>query len=138
MALRDLTAAATIQSPRQGAKSALHPRESARRLSLVPPLSQLSVRAITREDRDARSFVTICALIATVGLMTMFGLNMALTEGAFKVRELKLQVIEMKELRQAALTEVAHVSSPERLALSAERLGMIPSGKPRFLQIESQ
>lgn len=68
----------------------------------------------------------------------MFGLNMALTEGAFTVRTLKLEVIEMKELRQAALTEVAYVSSPERLAQSATRLGMVPSGKPRFLQIESE
>ncbi len=68
----------------------------------------------------------------------MFGLNMALTEGAFTVRALKLEVIEMKELRQAALTEVAQVSAPDRLAQSARTLGMVPSGKPRFLEIENR
>lgn len=136
MALRDIapTAAATSR-----ALPAREPVERAkRRLSLVPPLTQLSVRSITHQDRDSKSFVTICIGIATAGLLTMFGLNMALTEGAFTVRTLKLEVIEMKELRQAALTEVAYVSSPERLAQSATRLGMVPSGKPRFLQIESE
>lgn len=136
MALRDIapTAASTSR-----ALPAPEPVERAkRRLSLVPPLTQLSVRSITRQDRDSKSFVTICIGIATAGLLTMFGLNMALTEGAFTVRTLKLEVIEMKELRQAALTEVAYVSSPERLAQSATRLGMVPSGKPRFLQIESE
>lgn len=80
----------------------------------------------------------VCVGIATAGLMTMFGLNIALTEGAFEVRALKLEVIEMKEFRQAALTELAYVSSPDRLAESAKRLGMVPSGKPRFLEIESR
>lgn len=130
-------------APTSGATSRVNPSvepslKPKRRLALVPPLTQLSVRSITHHERDSKSFVTICAVIATAGLLTMFALNMALTEGAFTVRSLKLEVIEMKELRQAALTEVAHVSSPERLAQSAARLGMVPSGKPRFLQIESE
>lgn len=112
-----------------------------RRLSLVAPLSQLShlsVASLTDAKRDSKNFVMICVAIATAGLMTMFGLNIALTEGAFTVRALKLEVIEMKELRQAALTELAHVSSPERLAQSAQMLGMVPSGKPRFIEIENR
>ena len=136
MALREISA---TSAERSMANPSLQPSlKPKRRLSLVPPLTQLSVRSITDQGRDSKSFVTICIAIATVGLLTMFGLNMALTEGAFTVRSLKLEVIEMKELRQAALTEVAHVSSPERLAQSAARLGMVPSGKPRFLQIESE
>jgi hypothetical protein len=109
-----------------------------RRLSLVAPLSNFSVASLTHSDRDAKNFVMVCVGIATAGLMTMFGLNIALTEGAFEVRALKLEVIEMKEFRQAALTELAYVSSPDRLAESAKRLGMVPSGKPRFLEIESR
>jgi len=136
MAIREINPKVTTSPeadlPRHGATT------RNRRLSLVPPLSQLTVRSITDESRDTKSFMTICAVITTFGLMTMFGLNMALTEGAFKVRELKLQVIEMKELRQAALTEVAQVSAPDRLAQSARNLGMVPSGKPRFIEIESR
>lgn len=135
MALRDIADSSAASRAHPSAQPSITPK---RKLALVPPLTQLSVRSITREDRDSKSFITICAAIATAGLLTMFGLNMALTEGAFTVRSLKLEVIEMKELRQAALTQVAHVSSPERLAQSATRLGMVPSGKPRFLQIESQ
>ena len=68
----------------------------------------------------------------------MFALNMALTEGAFNVRALKLEVIEMKELRQAALTEVAQISAPDRLAQQARNLGMVASSKPRFIEIEAR
>jgi hypothetical protein len=77
----------------------------------------------------------ICLSLTTAGLLAMFGLNMALTEGAFKVKELKLQVIEMNELREAALTQVSTISSPENLAQSATRLGMIASTTPHFLQL---
>ena len=109
-----------------------------RRLSLVAPLSNLSLASLTDAKRDSKNFVMICVSIATVGLMAMFTLNIALTEGAFTVRALKLEVIEMKELRQAALTELAHISSPDRLARSAEMLGMVSSGSPRFIEIKDR
>lgn len=116
-------------------------------LRLVPqlPFAEISllevpartVRSITAVEREHKSFFVICASIAMSGLLAMFTLNIALTEGAFKVKTLKLQVIEINELRQAAITEVSHVSSPERLADSAQRLGMIPSTTPHFLSLES-
>jgi hypothetical protein len=109
-----------------------------RRLSLVAPLSNLSLASLTDAKRDSKNFVMICVSIATAGLMAMFTLNIALTEGAFTVRTLKLEVIEMKELRQAALTELAHISSPDRLARSAEMLGMVSSGSPRFIEIKDR
>lgn len=109
-----------------------------RRLSLVAPLSNLSLASLTDAKRDSKNFVMICVSIATAGLLAMFTLNIALTEGAFTVRSLKLEVIEMKELRQAALTELAHVSSPDRLARSAEILGMVASGSPRFIEINDR
>jgi hypothetical protein len=109
-----------------------------RRLSLVAPLSNLSLASLTDAKRDSKNFVMICVSIATAGLMAMFTLNIALTEGAFTVRALKLEVIEMKELRQAALTELAHISSPDRLARSAEMLGMVSSGSPRFIEIKDR
>jgi hypothetical protein len=109
-----------------------------RRLSLVAPLSNLSLASLTDAKRDSKNFVMICVSIATAGLMAMFTLNIALTEGAFTVRALKLEVIEMKELRQAALTELAHISSPDRLARSAEMLGMVSSRSPRFIEIKDR
>ena len=113
----------------------------ARRLALVTPLSNLgnlTLASLTDEKRDSKNFVMICVSIATAGLMAMFMLNIALTEGAFTVRALKLEVIEMKELRQAAQTELAHISSPDRLARSAEMLGMVASGSPRFIEIQDR
>ena len=65
----------------------------------------------------------------------MFGLNMALTQGAFKVKALKIEVIEINEIREAALSNVARISAPEVLATSATKLGMIPSNKPFFIDL---
>jgi hypothetical protein len=135
MAIREI-ASLPARKPSQGSKkSEKFEGRAAKRLTLVA--SQFSISSLTHSERDSKNFVMVCVAVATTGLMTMFGLNIALTEGAFTVRELKLEVIEMKELREAALTELAYVSSPDRLAQSAQMLGMVPSGKPRFIEIEN-
>jgi len=88
-----------------------------RRLSLVAPLSNLSLASLTDAKRDSKNFVMICVSIATAGLMAMFTLNIALTEGAFTVRALKLEVIEMKELRQPL--SLNWLTFPRQIALHA-------------------
>ena len=105
------------------------------RLKLITAKDSVNVKSITSSDRDQKSFLTICLLIATTGLLTMFGLNMALTQGAFKVKALKIEVIEINEIREAALSNVARISAPEVLATSATKLGMIPSNKPFFIDL---
>lgn len=133
MAIREL-ATHPSRVPGVSRREQLIESRAAKKLTLVA--SQFTVASLTNSERDSKNFVMICVGIATAGLLTMFGLNIALTEGAFTVRELKLEVIEMKELRQAAQSDLAYVSSPERLAQSARLLGMVPSGKPRFIEIE--
>lgn len=138
MAIREIQ---PIQKPERRALPSNKPRgQRSIRLSLVPQLpsidfSNLNVRSITSVERAQKSFAMICLSLAVAGLLAMFGLNMALTEGAFKVKALKLEVIEMNELREAALTQVSTISSPERLAQSATRLGMVASTTPHFLQL---
>jgi hypothetical protein len=105
------------------------------RLRIVTAKDLVNVKSITSRDRDQKSFLTICLLIAPAGLLTMFGLNIALTQGAFKVKALKIEVIEINELREAALSNVARISSPEVLASSATNLGMVPSSKPYFINL---
>jgi cell division protein FtsL len=145
MAIHHLPASSPSSFDRGDGKNKLKKRHG--RLRLVPqlPFAEISlfevpartVRSITAVEREHKSFFIICASIAITGLLSMFTLNIALTEGAFKVKTLKLQVIEINELRQAAVTEVSQISSPERLADSAHRLGMIPSTTPHFLSLES-
>jgi hypothetical protein len=113
-------------------------REKKNPFTLVLPSPSLSISSITSIEREQKSFIAICAAVASFGLLAMFGLNLALTQGAFQVRELKLQVIEMNELREASLSQVARVSAPERLAESAVRLGMVPSSKPQFLDLNEE
>jgi hypothetical protein len=142
MAIRELGPTPADSRTNSKANSKANSKVSgARRLALVTPMSNLgnlTLASLTDEKRDSKNFVMICVSIATAGLMAMFMLNIALTEGAFTVRALKLEVIEMKELRQASQTELAHISSPDRLARSAGMLGMVASGSPRFIEIQDR
>jgi len=132
MAIREIPASPGVTSELIGLKKGGKRKNP---LTLVLPSSTLSIASITSIEREQKSFIAICAAVASFGLLAMFGLNLALTQGAFQVRELKLQVIEMNELREASLSQVARTSAPERLAQSAARLGMIPSTKPQFLDL---
>jgi hypothetical protein len=129
MAIRELAPKALPKTPQRTTSA------EKVRLRLITAKDLVNVKSITSKDRDQKSFLTICLLIATTGLLTMFALNIALTQGAFKVKALKIEVIEINELREAALSNVARISAPEVLASSATKLGMIPSSKPYFITL---
>jgi hypothetical protein len=73
--------------------------------------------------------------ILSLGLLGLLGINLLLGHDAVRIRELKLEVIAINEEREAALRQVATISTPENLAKRAVALGMVPSDAPIFLDI---
>ena len=69
------------------------------------------------------------------GLLGLLGINILLGNDAVRIRELKLEAIAINEEREAALREVAILSTSEALAERAISLGMVPSGTPQFVDI---
>ena len=99
-------------------------------LRVVPEL-----RPVAGERASDRVFYGIIGAILALGLLGLLGINVLLGNDAVRIRELKLEAIAINEEQEAALREVARLSSPEILSARAIALGMIQSSKPRFLDI---
>lgn len=82
-----------------------------------------------------RTFAIILASIFTLGLFALLVINTALAQDAFKLSELKIEAQNLKDDREAILKEVAKKSSPDQLAETASKLGMVPATKPSFLDM---
>jgi len=99
-------------------------------LRLVPDL-----KPVAGQQASDRTFYGILGALLTVGLLGLLTINIVLGHDAVRIRELKLEAIAINEEREAALREVALVSTPERLAARARELGMVPSSAPVFLTL---
>jgi len=97
-------------------------------LKLVPEIKSGEVVA-------DRTFGIILTAIFTAGLMMLLVINTALAQDAFKLSELKIQAQILKDEREAILRKVAEKSSPDNLAESAGKLGMVPISSPNFLDM---
>lgn len=99
-------------------------------LQLVPNL-----RELPQERASSRIFYGVLGAILALSLLAILTINIALSSDAVRIRELKLEVISITEAREAALREVNTLSTPERLAESARKLGMVPSSTPIFIDL---
>jgi hypothetical protein len=99
-------------------------------LRLVPEL-----RPVPGQQANDRVFYGVISAILVAGLLGLLGINILLGNDAVRIRELKLEAIAINEEREAALREVATLSTSEALAEKAVSLGMVPSGTPSFLDI---
>jgi hypothetical protein len=99
-------------------------------LRLVPDL-----KPTPGELASDRLFYGLIGVILSLGLLGLLGINILLGNDAVKIRELKLEAIAINEQREAALREVARISTPVNLAARATSLGMIPGTTPRFIDL---
>jgi hypothetical protein len=99
-------------------------------LRLVPEL-----RPVPGQQANDRVFYGVISAILVAGLLGLLGINILLGNDAVRIRELKLEAIAINEEREAALREVATLSTSEALAEKAISLGMVPSSTPSFLDI---
>lgn len=99
-------------------------------LRLVPELE-------SGKKAGDKGFVIAISAIFIAGLLSLLIINTALAQDAFKLQQLKQQATVLADQREAILRQVAEKSSPENLAASAEKLGMVASTNPRFLDLSS-
>ena len=99
-------------------------------LKLVPEL-----RPVPGQQANDRVFYGVVTGILVAGLLGLLSINILLGNDAVRIRELKLEAIAINEEREAALREVAQLSTSEALANRAISLGMVPSGTPTFLDL---
>ncbi len=99
-------------------------------LKLVPEL-----RPVPGQQATDRVFYGVISAVLIAGLLGLLGINILLGNDAVRIRELKLEAISINEQREEALREVAALSTSEALVEKAIKLGMVPSGTPRFLDL---
>lgn len=99
-------------------------------LRLVPDL-----KPVPGERASDRTFFGILGALLTFGLLGLLAINIVLGHDAVRIRELKLEAIAINEEREAALREVALISTPEQLSQRARELGMVPGSAPVFLTL---
>ena len=123
------------------ALSALAPAVAKSRKAVVDRSARVVLRLVPElkptpgEQASDRLFYGLIGFILSIGLIGLLGINILLGNDAVRIRELKLEAIAINEEREAALREVAKISTPENLANRALELGMIPSATPRFLDL---
>jgi hypothetical protein len=99
-------------------------------LRVVPEL-----KPIAGQQASDRLFFGVLGGILTLGLLGLLAINILLGNDAVKIKELKIETLTINEDREAALREVARLSTPRELAKKALELGMVQSSKPEFLDL---
>lgn len=96
------------------------------RLTVVP-------RARTRAPQVP--FVTLVTLVLLGGVVGLLLFNTSMQQSAFATTSLEDQAGNLDAREQALQMQLDHLRDPQRVALRAERLGMVPAGAPVFLDL---
>ncbi len=88
----------------------------------------------TASGQAARTpFVLLVVLLLGGGLIGLLVLNSALSEGSFRLDDLKEDTKSLTDEEQALQRDVDAYAAPEALQRRARELGMVPGGDPAFL-----
>jgi cell division protein FtsB len=98
------------------------------RLSVVP-------RARSRAPRVP--FVTLVTLILLGGVVGLLLFNTSMQQASFATTSLEQQATTLSSREQTLKMELDTLRDPQRVALRAQRLGMVRSDNPAFLDLQS-
>jgi hypothetical protein len=82
--------------------------------------------------------VPFAVLIATAllgGVMGLLAFNTNMAAASFKATELEAREARLEARAQQLQMRLEHLRDPQRLAVAAQNLGMVPLGEPSFLRI---
>ncbi|WP_233712234.1 hypothetical protein [Kribbella turkmenica] len=80
-------------------------------------------------------FVIFVVSLLAAGLVGLLLLNTELQSGTFQVTELNKQADQLKDQQEQLEKQVRTLESPQNLADSALRMGMVPNPNPVFLRL---
>lgn len=99
----------------------------------APRAARPGLRVI-RGQGDARGSLVPLVLIIVLTLFAVAALQAYLGEQGFRIGRLERASKAADERHQLLRSEVAELSSPERLDAASEHLGLEPAERPIFLQ----
>jgi hypothetical protein len=116
---------ATAAAPRRHPVAAPEPR---RHLEIAP----------SRAQRRARPrLVHVLVTLGGIGviLLGQLLLSIWIADGAYQVHTLQGQQVELQRTQRALGEQLDQLGSPQSIAASAEKLGMVQSGNPAYLDL---
>lgn len=111
----------------------------------APQSDRSQLRAVTVLPGATRSrsgapklvFALISLFAVTVVVVIQLLLSVAISQGAYQVSALQGESKQLGWERQTVATEVAAISSPQYIALNAEKLGMTMGGTPAYIKLST-
>lgn len=122
-----MTLATAAAEPRRQTTAAPDPR---RHLEIAP----------TRAQRRARPRVVhVLVTLGGIGVI-LFGqllLSIWIADGAYQVHSLQSQQLQLQRTQHALDEQLGQLGSPQSIAQRAEKLGMVQSGNPAYLDLST-
>ncbi|UPK73358.1 hypothetical protein MU582_13020 [Nocardioidaceae bacterium SCSIO 66511] len=87
--------------------------------------------------RPRAPFVVLVVALLAVGLVGLLLINTSMQRRAFELTAMQEKAADLQTREQALTLEVQGLSSPDRIASEAARLGMVPNASPAFLRLPS-
>jgi cytoskeletal protein RodZ len=108
----------------------------------VPRIAEAAVErarltVVPRRSRHAARvpFVTLVSLLLVLGVAGLLLFNTSMQQASFKATamEERAQVLDAK--KQSLQMQLAHLRDPQRVAVRAQRMGMVPPSSPAFIRL---
>ncbi|WP_084127090.1 hypothetical protein [Demequina sp. NBRC 110054] len=123
---------------RSSAATAAAPRRQRPRPQAEEPARAPHLRAVAAPEQ-ARSivpFAMLCVSVIVAALASVLLINIAMTEGAYERRDLKIEIAQLAQERDDLVTELEESSAAPRLAQRASELGMQSADTLGFVSLE--
>ena len=101
------------------------------RLTVVPPR-----RAIGRTQAARTPFAVLVIGMLVAGVVGLLMFNTNMQQASFKATALQEQVNTLTAREQALNMELDSLRNPQRLAVAAKDLGMVPPSQPAFIRLD--
>ncbi len=100
------------------------------RLTVVPPR-----RAIGRTQAARTPFAVLVIAMLVAGVVGLLTFNTNMQQSSFKATALQEQVNVLTAREQSLNMELDALRDPQRLAVAAKGLGMVPPSQPAFIKL---
>ena len=102
---------------------------------ITKPNFRLITQVVSAERLHPRKFLLFIVSIFTLCLLLKSLISIWSTSDAFTLEELKHQRNLVQDQRDALVTKVNQISSPDRLAAAATKLGMVPAQSITYIDM---
>jgi hypothetical protein len=103
------------------------------RLTVVPPR-----RAIGRTQAARTPFAVLVIAMLVAGVVGLLMFNTNMQQASFKATALQEQVNTLTAKEQSLNMTLDALRNPQRLAVSAKALGMVPPSQPAFIRLDGK